>query len=121
MSRKQIRRNTFESNSSSVHTITMCSIDEYEKWKRGELYFNKWDDYFVSKEDIKNEVIKDTSYTGSLTDFEEMLVFYKNYYESGIVTEEEYFNNCDYETYCEEYKTNSGETVVAFGYYGEDR
>lgn len=119
MSRKQIRIGTFESNSSSVHTITMCSYDEYEKWKRGELYFEKWEDCFVSKEDIKNEVIKDTSYTGSLTDFEEMLAFYKKGHK--IVTEEEYFDNCYYETYIESYKTNSGETVVAFGYYGEDR
>lgn len=117
--KRQIRRNTFESNSSSVHTITMCSGDEYEKWKRGELYYEKWDDYFVSKEDIKNEVIKDTSYTGSLTDFEEILAFYKKNHK--IVTEEEYFNNCYYETYYETYETNSGETVVAFGYYGEDR
>lgn len=117
--KRQIRRNTFESNSSSVHTITMCSGDEYERWERGELYYEKWDDCFVSKDDIKNEAIKNPSYVGSLTDFEEMLAFYKKHHE--IVTEEEYFNNCYYETYYETYETNSGETVVAFGYYGEDR
>lgn len=28
-----IRRGIFETNSSSVHSITMCSDDEYNKWK----------------------------------------------------------------------------------------
>lgn len=29
--KKQIRRGVFETNSSSVHSLTMCSSDEYEK------------------------------------------------------------------------------------------
>lgn len=30
--KKQIRYEVFETNSSSVHSLTMCSSDEYEKW-----------------------------------------------------------------------------------------
>ena len=35
----QIRRNVFETNSSSVHSITMCSKDDFEKWKNSDYYF----------------------------------------------------------------------------------
>lgn len=34
-----IRRNTFETNSSSTHSITMCSESDFDKWKNGELYY----------------------------------------------------------------------------------
>lgn len=29
--KRQIRRGVFETNSSSVHSLTMCSDDEYKK------------------------------------------------------------------------------------------
>lgn len=35
----QIRRNVFETNSSSVHSITMCSKDDFEKWKNNSNYY----------------------------------------------------------------------------------
>lgn len=31
--KKQIRRGVFETNSSSCHSLTMCSEKEYEKWE----------------------------------------------------------------------------------------
>lgn len=36
--KKQIRRYVFETNSSSVHSLTMCSGEEFKKWKNGEVY-----------------------------------------------------------------------------------
>lgn len=35
----QIRRNVFETNSSSVHSITMCSKDDFEKWENNSNYY----------------------------------------------------------------------------------
>ena len=32
--KRQIRRGVFETNSSSTHSITMCSNKEYEKWEK---------------------------------------------------------------------------------------
>lgn len=46
----QIRRNVFETNSSSTHSLTMCSKDEYDAWINGEVYFD-WYNNFVSKEE----------------------------------------------------------------------
>ena len=99
--KRQIRRGVFETNSSSVHSITMCSQDEYSKWERGEVLFDKWHDKFVNPSEVE-EYKKDNKY-------------------AELVNEEEYWNDIDYETFSETYTTPSGEKVVAFGYYGEDR
>ena len=37
--KRQIRRGVFETNSSSTHSITMCSGEEYDKWCSGKLLF----------------------------------------------------------------------------------
>lgn len=94
-----IRRNTFETNSSSTHSLTMCTQDEYEKWKNGELVFDRWGEELVSPEHKDSE---------------------DDYYDKDHVTYEEFFDiyGEDYETYHYTYKTPNGEEVVAFGYYG---
>jgi len=33
--KRQIRRSVFETNSSSTHSITMCSNTDFEKWENG--------------------------------------------------------------------------------------
>ena len=38
----QIRTGVFETNSSSTHSLVMCSEDEYNKWANGELYYCSW-------------------------------------------------------------------------------
>lgn len=49
---KQIRKNVFETNSSSTHTLAICTEDEYKKWQEGKLLFNKWNETFI-KNSIK--------------------------------------------------------------------
>lgn len=93
--KRQIRRNVWETNSSSTHSITMCSKEEYEKWKKGELLLNYWRDDFVeateeNKEDEDNKT-------------------YDEYWE------DEYL-----EGYEDSYTTKSGEEIIAFGKYGYD-
>ena len=44
---RQIRRNVFETNSSSTHSITMCMKSEFDKWVAGELVWDKWSDELV--------------------------------------------------------------------------
>lgn len=97
----QIRRGVFETNSSSVHTITMCSDSEYNKWKNGELLYGKYSEIFITKEEYDSNVEK-----------------YND--EDNYMTYNDYFNDYDMETYDESYKTSSGEIVHAFGRYGYD-
>lgn len=35
--KRQIRRGTFETNSSSTHSLTMCMKSDYDKWINGEV------------------------------------------------------------------------------------
>lgn len=92
--KRQIRQGVFETNSSSVHSLTMCSKEEYERWENGELLFDRWGHKFI---DVNSHEVDEDCYT-----------------------EKRYWDNTDYETFYEEYTTPSGETVVAFGYYGAD-
>lgn len=100
--KRQIRRGTFETNSSSVHSITMCMKSDFDKWVNGELVWSRWDDDLVEvtpevKESIDN-------------DEHEYLTY-------------EQFNDWDYieyETFEESFVTPNNEEIVSFGYYGHD-
>ena len=118
----KIRKGLFETNSSSVHSLTMCSGDEFSKWTKGEIYYRygefydkdkvidyvlKYEDEF-SKEELEkmdsdkfNEVIQTYNFET-----------YKSFWE--------YDDYCAYEYFVDTYTTKSGEVVVAFGYYGEN-
>ena len=96
-----IRRGIFETNSSSVHSITMCSDDEYSKWKNGEVYYDRYNKTLVeSNEEIEREREEDTRY-----------LTYDEFHDWDYI---------EYETFSDIYTTPSGETVHAFGYYGYD-
>ena len=99
-----IRRGIFETNSSSVHSLTMCSDDEYSKWRNGEVYYDRWGSKFDDKSE-KTE--REREREGTSTEY---------------LTYEEFnkWDYLDYETFDDEYTTESGETVHAFGYYGHD-
>ena len=49
----QIRQNIFETNSSSVHSITLCTEDEFQKWKNGEILFDRDECRFVTPEQFE--------------------------------------------------------------------
>lgn len=123
--KKQIRRGVFETNSSSVHSITMCSHDEYTKWISGDLIFDKDWEKFTTRENAIEKVKGLTHWkTGELlypnadwSNKEEVdEILRKNHY----YTEEEYWDNTDYETFDDTYTTPNGEVIHAFGYYGHD-
>lgn len=130
----QIRSNVFETNSSSVHSMVMCSGSEYDKWAAGETYLDMCNDVFVPVDEINKKMLED--YDKHLTnnkidineegfnkeeDFEE----YKREWlrESDCYSFEGFMedNYYDYEIFMDEYTTPiSKERVVAFGYYGHD-
>lgn len=96
--KRQVRRNVFETNSSSVHSLTMCTQSDYDKWKDGELIYDYWDGKLIPLDDTE-------------------------YHDDGRYYTYDRFNDyeCfDFETYEHDFTTESGDTVVAFGYYGHD-
>jgi hypothetical protein len=95
--KRTIRFGVFETNSSSTHSLTMVSKEEFEKWKKGELVLIDYKNSFINKEDAEE-------YTNK-------------YSEDGVFSYDEYQE--EYLEYFEqEYTTKSGDTVVAFGLYG---
>lgn len=126
---RQIRRGVFETNSSSVHSITMCMKEDYDKWKNGEVYLNEfyWDSesiyskkQFVTKEEAIDIFMK------SKLNLEENLLELDAEELEKIFRLEEIYSYDNYDTECFEnfydtFTTPNGDTVVSFGYYGEDR
>lgn len=129
----QIRRDVFETNSSSVHSITMCMKSDFDDWCDDKLwYYNScslpegktspfftWEemiDFLKSRtygpdEDTLREIMELRE--NSSSDLEQLLSEYEFYtYDS--------YETChsDYEHYVEYFTTPSGEKVVSFGYAG---
>ena len=119
---KLIRRGTFETNSSSTHSITMCKESDFDKWKNGEMYWDRWNKSLVSKEEVEKEMAKlkeefiseHPDYDKDDIDWEEQLEDYLNSDKEYYTYEE--FNDYDYIEY--ETFEDSYDGVVAFGYYG---
>lgn len=122
--KRQIRRGVFETNSSSVHSITMCTSEEYEKWKNGEIFFWGDEDKFGTKEEIIEEMKVKRWWSGKLrypdTNWEDEDEVFDIFSDENVKTYDEYFENEWFETYSDTYTTPNGEEVVAFGYYGHD-
>lgn len=126
----QIRRNVFETNSSSTHSITLCSKDDYNRWMNGEVYLNEglWlkdneSEYKDKKFVTRDEAIDIIKCSGGDIEYD------NEYYESfdeyiaeeyEIYTSDEYFENEYLESFEDSYTTDSGETVIAFGLFGYD-
>lgn len=126
---RQIRFGVFETNSSSTHSITMCMKSEYDKWKNGELYWDRWGDKFVTKEFVEKEIEEfREEYRKLYPDYVQGDEEWDEAFDQYINDDKQYysyeeFNNyeyIDYETYEDTFKTPSGEEVIAFGYYGSD-
>lgn len=132
--KEQVRRGVFETNSSSTHSITMCLESEYDKWLNGETFLRTWD-YGYSDLDESQRPKKGKFYTkDQVIEFlklkgyseEELNLEDQNKMEE-IFSEEDFLSidqynetaNC-YEEFEQKYSLDSGENIVAFGYYGYD-
>lgn len=115
-----IRKGVFETNSSSVHTITICPKDDYDKWTNGEVYF--YDGKFITLDKAKKMINADRKQYDELPiNWDEMSPDEINdeLSECEIYAFDNYGFD-EYEFFCEDYTTKSGDTIVAFGYYGHD-
>ena len=97
MPKRVVRQGVFETNSSSVHSLTICTPEEYDRWEKGEMIFDNRTEKLIELKDIDSSS--------------------KYRYE----TVEEYNSGCsDYETFEHRHTTKSGDQIVVFGYHGEN-
>lgn len=95
--KQTIRFNVWETNSSSVHSISICTKEDYDKWVNGELFYDASSDKFTNEPTNK---------------WDEENYNYEDFWD----------NYCEYyEGFTETFTTPHGDEIVAFGYYGEDR
>lgn len=122
--KKQIRHGVFETNSSSVHSLTMCTDEEFTKWENGEVLFWKYRDKFGTRDEIIKELKSDTTYDGRLSypdiNWDDPNRVRDIFKDECIQTFEEFFDDEWFETFSTTYTTPGGEEIVAFGYYGHD-
>ena len=146
MSKIQIRQGVFETNSSSVHSITMVDKTDFDSWKKGTTLLNEEGDkqflpfdeamkynlnilqeYYLDGEDVPQSFIdeykKSKAFLSAIDNCDDIEL------ESGDIDLYDIYLSYDewrdyeceyYETFDEEYKTKHGDEVVAFGYYGHD-
>lgn len=91
---RQIRIGTFETNSSSTHSLTIVSEEDFEKWKVGELIFQKYEDKLVP-------------------------VLEGNEEDGEFFTHDRWLDS-DLETFTQRFTTKSGDKIVAFGEFGRE-
>ena len=133
--KRQIRHSVFETNSSSTHSLTMCSKEDFDKWVDGKLMFDTYNDTLVEinikiTEHDKTEAKK--QYERSRDKYwkewsqlseDEINEWYNKYVrEHNNIDTYRYntyddFINGELETFIETYTTKNGEEIIAFGRY----
>jgi len=98
----QIRRGTFETNSSSTHSLSLCTGLELEKFKAGRLVYNYEDEVLIPVDLVDEKYEKECGYK----------IYYTYEEFQGYVN--------DYETFIYVDTLSNGETVAAIGFYGYD-
>jgi len=136
---RQIRHGVFETNSSSTHSLTICTEEEFEKWTHGELMFDTYNDELVEVNTKITDEEKEHAkayYENSKSAFwksweqlseeeiEAWYVKYKNDFNKVDMyrykTRSQFLYDSCLETFTKKYTSPSGDKLVAFGKYGYD-
>lgn len=146
----QVRQGVFETNSSSTHTLTICSKDDYDKWKHGEVFWldNDWhkldtNKNFVTPEELEElaekyneeqqELINAGDKFAKVLDIDKVLnerpdydSWRDGYWDTerssleAYTKDDWYARNGGLETYSRSFTSPSGDEMVAFGAFGYD-
>ena len=114
----KIRRGIFETNSSSTHSLSIADIDDFNKWVKGEILFDKNNDSFITKEEAIKQIKEDKYYQEE--DLSDPDIIEELMRDEEVLTYEQYFDNDYLESFEQKYTTRNGDKIVAFGVYGHD-
>lgn len=133
-----IRRNVFETNSSSTHSLIICSDKTYNAWLDGKVVYDRYDEKFVeAKQPTEHDFHKaEVMYMENKSDYmkdwkdlapEMQLAYFKeNVMEENdpyqYRTYDDYRNEMDSmeESFERTYETEHGDVVHILGYMGYD-
>lgn len=114
---KVIRAGVFETNSSSTHSICICTQEDFDKWKKGELYYDYYSDKLISLDEIPLEERRLVVLDEDAEENEDLC--------DEIIDAKEDYRAYDrangyLEWYDRKFTTPSGDKMIAFGWYGHD-
>lgn len=134
-----IRYGTFETNSSSVHSLMIATDEEYKQLVAGTLYIDSYNDEYLNKEEVINILFNEAT--------PEKLNYFWHHdleREAELIPTKEWFANLSiddlnefvrafcygihsfddygegYEWYDTNYTSEHGDKIHIFGYYGND-
>lgn len=118
--KRSIRRGVFETNSSSTHSMTIVSGEEYDKWRNEGLFLSG--NKIITREEAIEELKNDEWFKKYHADFDfsdedavDEILRDSEYY-----TYNQYYNDEYLEFFSRRHTTKSGDEIVAFGKYGYD-
>lgn len=132
---RQIRQNTFETNSSSTHSLVLCTEDEFNNWKSGKALLNVDTHTFVKYEKPSNKDYKEAraDYELNMTKYmknwdglsekekdEYTIDFIKNRDDTYYLETYDQYVDSYLDWFSQKYTSPSGDKIVAFGKYGYD-
>jgi len=92
---KTFRKGIFETNSSSTHSLVILTKEEYEKWNKGEILYNPYEQTFIPNE------------------YEDSLSFPDDYFTYEEYADSDYLENTE-----TNYTSPSGDELVIICRYG---
>ena len=109
----QIRQGVFETNSSSTHTVSICSAEVWDDLKKGKVLIDRYLNILtIDEANEANQKLREEAIARGW-DPDEYIE------ENGYVTYDELYDEYEYEWFNSSAEIN-GVNVVAFGYYGYD-
>lgn len=134
----QIRNGVFETNSSSTHSLCICTEEDFEKFKDNKALWDKFSDRIAPINKISPQYVSrakkyyQTVQDSFMKDWDELSEENQNEFivkefdlsESGdsLFEDKVFFDSwgANLETFVEHFTTPSGDKMVVFGEYGYD-
>lgn len=74
-----IRNCVFETNSSSTHSLNICTQEEWDNWANGKLLYSEYDEKFIDKDSNNKDKYYQAFYTSKSGD--KIVIFGKYGYD----------------------------------------
>ena len=120
--KRQIRVGVFETNSSSTHSLTICSQSDFDKWVNDELVYS--DESLKTRQEILDSLLANKWFmegcerSGEVT-LDNVFEIAEEY-ESYDYKSYDYYGDDELEYFEDRFTTESGDKIVAFGEFGRD-
>jgi len=112
-----IRKGVFETNSSSVHALILCTKEDYENLQHGKLLIEPYKNKLITWQEATRQLVDDWGYSWDEVEKMSPEALLDAYYDHDVAVDFDHWGE-DYDYFEKEMTTPNGEQIVAFGYSG---